>query len=227
MSVGIPFAAPCVELLNALTSLNSPPCIVFLFFPQAGKFLPGQTFDPNFHPWTDAPITPEECFEILDRHVRAEPPSFLLFHNFLAFMYAAFRDMSNYGLFKHGVIMQYEGLSELQNAFTSLLIETSKDFSQRNVGRGQQFIGDDDNPDAVPPPTSAAAPAEEDGLLPASSPALNRTTSAKDRQEAEELMEAPMLGRQDSQNLINRFESMRTWEDTEHPIVLWYKSPGR
>ncbi len=102
------------------------------------KFLPGNNFDPEYNPWIDDEITPSECFGILNRHVQVEDPSWATFYAFLSFMYAAFVGMNSYPVFNGHILAAMNGLEALKHVFTSLLIETSKDFSLRAVPRGTE-----------------------------------------------------------------------------------------
>jgi len=84
----------------------------------------------------DDDIFASECFEILNRHVQLDEPSWATFFAFLSFMYSAFVGMNSYPVFNGHILASMNGLEALKHVFTSLLIETSKDFSLRAVPRG-------------------------------------------------------------------------------------------
>ncbi len=69
---------------------------------------------------------------------------------------------------------------------------------------------------------SARALSEDDGSLPDPVP-LNRGISNEFRNA--NARAANPLERQISNNMAARFENMKTWADTDHPIVLWLSSP--
>jgi hypothetical protein len=59
-------------------------------------------------------------------------------------------------------------------------------------------------------------------------PSLVRTHSAEQRRQRDlqaQGLGIPLLEHQNSNELAERFAKMASWEDSTHPVVLWYESP--
>jgi len=93
-------------------------------------------FDEDWNVYTDADITPEACFEILSDYCAKDGhPSFGVFYNFLQYLYSGVLGVTTFYVFN----LPIEGLEELKDSFSKMLIETSKDFTLRVVPRGAQY----------------------------------------------------------------------------------------
>ena len=112
-------------------------------------------------------------------------------------------------------------MQNLKHVFIELLIETSKDFSLRNVPRGRQFID-------LLPPTIPRALVRQSSRDRHEAPPLVRSRSARWQQEVGDAMlpgAPPELVRELSDDLTERFREMRTWyvrtslsqQSTHHP----------
>ena len=203
----------------------------FLRAYEAGKFKPGATYDAEYSPWMDQNITPAECFNLLAKYTAYDGyPSFLVFHSFLQFMYSGVTGMESYPVFMPVVLQNQEGLEALKDVFTTLLIETTKDFALRAVPRGQQFGGKVKGPSvsqqleaamaADRAAVAAATLTEDDPLAP---PMLDRVSSSEYADVAARLGPTQLV-RELSNDMATRFDQMVSWEDTEHPVVLFYTS---
>jgi len=178
-----------------------------------------------------------------------DQPSYLIFHSFLSFMYTAFKGMESFPLLS-GMVVQYsQGLENLREVFTRLLIETSQDFTLRAVPRGKQYgaaSATENDRDAKNArmlrmlPAAMAAEMEVERARVAMQqaigqqqrewerPVLRREPSHRELHEHLLDNVAPILTRQLSNELAERFSAMKSWEDTEHPVVLFYTSlPGQ
>jgi hypothetical protein len=106
-----------------------------------------------------------------------------------------------------------DGLERLRHVFVALLVETSKEFALRNVPRVADAARD-----LGAAAMAAAAP------MPDVMPRLQRSASSEARERERLLLQAPALVRELSQGAaLERFSNMRSWEDSEHPIVMWYE----
>ncbi|KNC55646.1 uncharacterized protein AMSG_01915 [Thecamonas trahens ATCC 50062] len=184
----------------------------------AGKFEPGDGFDPEYNPWLDPDPTPEEAFGLLVQFcITDQRPSFLIFANFVKFMYQQFLRLTNYAVFSSAVLQSTQGLERLKHVFMSLLIETSKDFSLRSVPQVEVIgynvptpVGGDA---AVPgriafPDNDDAAPATSSSASPVGPPPANPTSPTA----------------ADAERAAARFSRMTSWETSDHPLVLFYQS---
>jgi hypothetical protein len=101
-------------------------------------------------------------------------------------------------IFAGSVLHGIEGLEHLKDVFIELLVETSKDFSLRAVPLGKQFLQDEDRRVGMHRPRAQGEPNESFAPL--------------------------SLVRSLSDDLSMRFERIKAWEDTEHPIVVFYRN---
>jgi hypothetical protein len=170
---------------------------------EAGKLRPGQTFDAEYSPYMDQDITAPECFALLNKYCAPDGfPNWLVFNSFISFMNTAFVGMMSYPVFQAAGLS--EGLETLRDVFVGLLVETSKDFSLRSVPRAANSV------------VGGAAV-----NMPPAAPRLQRSASSEIREREAELARPALVGAL-SEGIADRFAKMRSWEDTEHPIVLWY-----
>jgi hypothetical protein len=201
-------------------------------------------YSPEFCPELDGPISASECFDLLSSTCSAASgpsplPSFSIFNSFIVFTHMQFAMLSSYELMNNGILDQMEGLEKFRHVFLHLLVETSKDFSLRSVAQV---------PDIGPPPNAADATG---GLL-QDAPAVNisslqtvlldadenisaapppprrlvRQTSSELRQAtlAAEAEAPHRLVRQTSEEMVARFQTMISWEQSDHPIVSFKRS---
>jgi len=201
---------------------------------EAKKFLPGDAADAEWNPWLDKPLTPQEAFKILTQYTAPDgQASYIIFYNFLRFMYSAFMGVQQYPVFASVVLSSTPGLESLKHVFCELLIETSKDFTLRSVPRGSQYRDEEKkgprSQQTAAAPAAAAAAAHGDGgrPLPPSGPRpaqggaqggaqghqARRSShiSALAEIEQAEIHALPPLIRQLSHEMADRFAKMRTW----------------
>uniref|UniRef100_A0A7S0DVA6 Uncharacterized protein n=1 Tax=Amorphochlora amoebiformis TaxID=1561963 RepID=A0A7S0DVA6_9EUKA len=230
------------------TSLD-PVCYVthFLKAYKEQKFLPGGKFDMTWNPAKLDPLKPDECFNLLREYTtnRSQPgdePSYLIFDNFIKFMNAAFRGMDpelGYFLFTPMILEALEELKRIKHVFCNLMIETSKDFTLRAVPRGRQFGRVEKKHKPLPAPTNNQGTGRPGhdlfgnniinihslGGPPPAAPALGRQTSIELQDAAAQAGGVnPELVRQASDNLAVRFQNMMKWDDTDHPVCVWYEA---
>ena len=181
----------------------------------------------------------------------APRPSFTAFRQFAMFMNTQLQNVSSYELLDANTLaMLGGGWPFFKHAFLSLLIETGKDFSLRSVeqvacvgppppakeardpnlkpaaeggvggggaaegGPVERLAEDDFDEDDMPPPAAAA-------------PLLTRHSSSGHSEEVERVAAAAPQGitRQTTLELMARFGGMRSWESSDHPIVLFKMDP--
>ena len=133
----------------------------------------------------------------------------------------------------------FEGMEHWRSIFLHLLIETSKDFSLRSV---QQIAGVGPPADALDVSGSLFKDIQvpvlneikEDNLVagssssaaagpPTNAPKLIRSNSSELRR-ANVMASAqapPALVRMSSEEMVQRFQSMVSWEQSDHPIVIF------
>ena len=198
-----------------------------------GKFDYGtDSFVPEFSPLLDEPVTGEDCFHLIcemcsyDSPVRGPgkngPPSFLLFASFASFMSSLFKYLipehmggAGHFIFNDSTVEIYPQLKSFKKTFCKLLIEVSKDFSLRSVPRNRQFGA----AHKLARDSSGGGPPRRISVRRAGSAEVTRLR----RHTAGPPPPAPpMLVREHSLEALDRFCGMRTWEDTEHPVVLFY-----
>ena len=190
---------------------------------EKGKFKPGDNWDPDWMVFMVEDLTPEQCFDILVRYTAAEGyPSFLLFNNFCKYMSHCFQGMAGYPIFQGFVLREMEGLQAFRHVFVNLLTETCKDFALRAVpvevplgaggGGGGGAGGAGGGGGGPPPPAPMLRTLSKQRSIGLMDEGL-RVPSVPDNVE---------LVRAHSDNVAERFQHMKTWEDTEHPIALFY-----
>jgi hypothetical protein len=195
---------------------------------QSGKIqYGGASYDPSFSPWTDEPITREECFELLRSMCcktggPSSNPSWSLFHSVIVFLNMQFSAVDKYPLLQSEVLTFVQGLENFKHVFVGLLIETSIDFSLRSVPQldnigppaGSRSIGEDILDDFHLDEDLA------DLLIP---PTLQIQTSAELRRANQEVstLNPPIMIRQSSEEMVRRFQKMLSWEESDHPLVLF------
>lgn len=189
-----------------------------------------------------------EFFDILVQYCckpdsAAPLPSYSLFRNFVMFMNMQFGAVEKYPLLSSDVLSHIDGLENFKHVFLILLIATSCDFSVRSVpqvliesgGVGPSVqsavLYDDTLVDNHPPvevESELETPDLERNVSNGSSglgpPSLVRRTSSEQRRVG--LTQAqqntiPGMVRQTSEEIVNRFEHMLSWEQSEHPIVCF------
>lgn len=185
----------------------------------------GSSYDPSYSPWTDLPITKEECFELLCSKCcqpgSSSPyPSWSLFHSVIVFMNMQFSALEKYPLLQNEVLTFVQGLENFKHVFIDLLVETSIEFSLRSVPQldkvgpppGCTLIVDEDIDDGKIMELSELPPA----------PLLRLETSSELRRVQElSLLDPPIIVRQSSEEVVRRFQKMISWEESDHPIVLF------
>jgi energy-coupling factor transporter ATP-binding protein EcfA2 len=191
---------------------------------KEGKFLPPADANnyEDYNPYLDRDIGNEEAFNLLSEYCADNEGvcSYNSFHSFLSFMYTAFNGLNNYPIFSGVVLATTPGLENLKDSFTSLLIETSRDFTLRSVPRDNQY----------------GYKARKNIQVKRNDKAKNQQPNARltlQRIPSTELREAelsfppvnsPLLLRELSDDLVDRMNSMRSWSDSTHPICLFYMS---
>jgi energy-coupling factor transporter ATP-binding protein EcfA2 len=224
------------------TKISCPEYIEMVFVCKFLRAVAANIFAANqtqFDPYTDAPITPADCFQILSQYAGTVDTQYSwgTFHTFLAFMYPGFTNFHSYGVF---TTCHFDpDMEGLKAKFADFLIKTSKDFSMRSVPRGNQhgsmdkkYIGDEAYEAAAVADAADGAAADDDDDMDMPAPiGLRRQRSNMD-QETREAVEAaamnnPGLGEAQTNELANRFEQIAKWDQKEHPVVVWYESKGK
>eukprot|EP00466_Bigelowiella_natans_P005501 jgi/Bigna1/142949/aug1.74_g17657 len=174
------------------------------------KFIKSATWEQDklWNPRTCGAIEPAEAFELLRSFTenKTQPndaPSFSIFNNFVRYMKDAFFGMDpefGYSLTQPHVYEFLEGLHGLRNAMADMLIATSKDFSMRAVPREWQY-------------GAVGRKKLKKGKVkgPADSAAEDEKGDAESKNGNPDLM-------------ASRFENMTKWDETDHPICLWFPS---
>jgi hypothetical protein len=186
----------------------------------------GASYDQNFTPWEDRPITKEECFELLSSMCckpggSSPNPSWSLFHSVIMFMNMQFLGVEKYTLFR-GVLDAVAGLENFKHVFVGLLVETSIDFSLRSVPQ-LDVVGPLLDSRVIGEETLQDLPLDDElpDLPPA--PVFQLQTSSELRRATQELnaLNPPGMVRQTSEEVVRRFQKMLSWEESEHPVVLF------
>ncbi len=198
---------------------------------------------PDFSPYMDREIEADECFELLSRYCCAREgpspyPSWSQFANFISFLHLQLVSFASHDLLNNGILETMEGLETFRTVFLSLLVETTKDFSLRSVPQ-LAVVGPSADAydtagcfDSITQATESfiistlkEGSADEDMLSMPPPPLikLQRQTSSELRN-ALQRMESrapPTLVRQTSEEMVARFQSMLSWEQSDHPIVTF------
>ena len=192
-----------------------------------------------------------EYFDILVQYCckpdsAAPLPSFSLFRNFIMFMNMQFGAVEKYSLLSSDVLAHIDGLQNFKHIFLTLLISTSCDFSVRSVPQvlldaggvgpsveAQVLYEDTENStpnqgvgvmnleELPPPPLDRRGSNDSLSLGP---PPMVRRTSSEERRAAVaqgQQNAIPGMVRQTSEEIVNRFQHMLSWEQSEHPIVCF------
>lgn len=194
---------------------------------KAGKLQHGgANYLADYSPWSDDQITEKECFDLLITACckvdgPSPRPSWSIFRSFIVFMNMQFSSLEKYPLFQGGVLTYIQGLENFKSVFVRLLIETSTDFSLRSVpqiecvgplGGSKSLSGEDLNDMVV-------SDVVDDLPMP---PMLRGVSSELRRAEQEVTsLSPPVMVRQTSEELANRFRNMISWEESDHPIVVF------
>eukprot|EP00954_Amorphochlora_amoebiformis_P017819 1321765-Amorphochlora_amoeboformis.AAC.1 len=101
-----------------------------------------------------------------------------------------------------------EDLAGLRNAMADMLIATSKDFAMRAVPREWQY----------------GAVGRKD--LKKEEEKKKENVDAKEGEEAKEDVKE-IKEEENPDEMAMRFENMTRWDDTDHPVCLWYPPPDR
>lgn len=183
------------------------------------------SYNQEFSPlYSDEPISPSDCFALLKEVCcSASGPSpqasWSLFHSFITFMYNNFRGMETYGLFVGGVSDSLEGLQTLRYKFARLLVETGKDFSLRSVHQLMDVGITADEYKLEHRTSSNNEPGGDLFRSPSTGPLeLRREKSSEVRRAEEEAASRAPLVRHSSDEMVDRFHGMKSWEDSDHPI---------
>ena len=194
----------------------------------------------DYDPFEDAEeIDGPKIFELLCEYTAGKDddpdpviPTFNTMMSFVRFMFPMMQKTCQWPIMS----WQLEDLAALwqhnfKHSFVKMLIATSKDFSTRSVPQGDQTRAevtedgqeDDDDDDDAPLARQKSGSA---GSLARASSARSDETHAM-QEGALDGGAAPLvrLRRQDSREGANRFQSMTSWENSDHPVAVWLMSP--
>eukprot|EP01052_Picozoa_sp_SAG31_P002290 SAG31_NODE_80_length_27188_cov_42.623869_5_plen_2141_part_00 len=174
----------------------------------------------------DTDITAEDCFDLLLQYTEIpenEHPNFIIFASFVNFMYDMLHPCTEWELINSAANSAFTE-SMFKHSFVRLLIATSKDFSTRSVAQGNQTRKMDDDTDE-----GASLVKTASGRMRL---AQQRSSQDRDVTHAMEMgaidggpAPAERLTRQDSAHAAARFDSMTSWENSDHPVAVWYTGP--
>ena len=151
----------------------------------------------------DTDITLPECFELLREYTvgqaeDAELSSFTTLSNFVQFMYPSFKSLTEWPLINEAVNQDFTN-HQFKDSFVKMLIATAKDFSTRSVPAGDQRCTDNGD--------------EDDGAPMQRTPSGNDVLARSNSDGG--------LRRQNSLQNAHRFDSMISWEQSDHPVAVW------
>ena len=179
----------------------------------------------------DGDIEPEECFDLLIKYsgiAEDETPNFAVFVNFVTFLYPMFKYVTEWALINSPVNQAFTQ-SNFKHSFVRLLIATARDFASRSVPQVNQVRLLD-----------AGTAGRALNRTPSGRPMVGRSMSGEDpstedylgASEANHVMRegsldggpppAQPLRPQDAREAANRFQSMISWENSDHPVAVWY-----
>lgn len=194
------------------------------------------TLNADFSPYTAEDLSPAECFTILKDqccHDGGPSPrmSWSIVNAFVTFMYRQFSMLEEYPLLQGAVLAGSQGLENFKEVFLRLLVETSRDFALRSVPQAPCVGPERDAADIADGkratdglPAEGAVDAGDDGDGPPDGPSLGRQSSSVSLQEAAHragVAAPPSLVRQNSAELARRFQAMLSWEQSDHPVVVF------
>ena len=194
----------------------------------------------DYDPLEDAEeIDGPKVFELLREYTAGNEdtdamlPSFNTMMSFVRFMFPMMQKTCQWSIMS----WQLEDLAPLwqhnfKHSFVKMLIATSKDFSTRSVAQGDQTRaeviddGQGDEDDGAPLARQKSGSAGSAGNLARTSSARSDETHAM-QEGALDGGAAPLvrLRREDSREGANRFKSMTSWENSDHPVAVWQMSP--
>jgi energy-coupling factor transporter ATP-binding protein EcfA2 len=178
----------------------------------------------DYDPFQDSvEMGPIEIFEILLEYCELKgPPSWNNVCAFVHFMWPMMQMTVRWPIMQ----WQLEDLAPIwqnnfKHSFVHLLIATSKDFSTRSVPPGDQTrqvdgAADDDGGGLLRTTSSGGTAAR-----------LATTGSKQVRDETLEQTESDehLRALQNPAEAANRFESMISWENSDHPVAVWLMAP--
>jgi hypothetical protein len=135
-----------------------------------------------------------------------------------------FTNIERYPLLQNEVLTTIDGLQNFKHVFVDLLLETSKDFSLRSVSQAASvgpMIGSLTVGGTIELDDIAILPVDDLDLPPP--PSLVMQTSSELRRVTQEasVLSTPAMVRQTSEEVVQRFANMISWEESEHPIVAF------
>jgi MoxR-like ATPase len=184
----------------------------------------GETFKLDYDPFQDEEaITSTDCFDLLIEFAGIEDtPSFNILSSFVRFMFPMLQMTVRWQIMN----WQLEDLApiwhnDFKHSFVHLLIATSKDFSTRSVPQGDQRRLEVEDQEEDTGAELARTKSGSGGLARQGSAARDATHALQ--QGAVDGGAAPLvaLRRVDSREGANRFDSMTSWENSDHPIAVW------
>ena len=159
--------------------------------------------DPPAAAAADTDITLPECFELLREYIAQnegeELNSFTTLSNFVQFMHPSFKSLTEWPLINDQVNQEFTN-HQFKDSFVKMLIATAKDFSTRSVAAGAQAPTESDVDDGAP---------------------MQRTPSGNVILTRQGSDVGAALQRQQSAENVHRFDSMISWEQSDHPVAVW------
>ena len=195
-----------------------------------------ENYNLTYDPFTDTEdMRGPEIFKLLTEYTAREDedevvPTFNIMLSFVRFMYPMMQKTCQWEIMS----WQLDDLAPLwqynfKHSFVKLLIATSKDFSMRSVAQGDQTRTEaleEEELDDIPLARQNSGSGGSGGSLTRASSARSDEMQAM-QAGALDGGAAPLvrLRRQDSREGANRFKSMTSWENSDHPIAVWLMSP--
>jgi hypothetical protein len=168
------------------------------------------------------------CFELLRLYSALDDddvPNYAMLATFASFMYPQLRRVTEWPLISVAALEQYTH-NMFKQSFIKMLIASARDFTGRSVPQANQLRSS----------TNETGDDEAVRTISGGRGALGRTLSGKatvandDDGAAHDLEngafdggEVPIrvLTREDANEMAARFESMLSWENSDHPVAVW------
>ena len=190
----------------------------------------------------DSDITPEECFALLIEYGSSDAAdnaaaggivlhNFATLRSFVRFVYPMFRSITEWPMINTAALGGEFIQNHFKQSFMRMLLATARDFTGRSVPQGNQLRLEQDQIGWVPPGNRGPARVASGGGGGRIGRALSGSQEAASDTDAHHVMRqgsldggpppADPLTAEDAQDIADRFASMISWENSEHPIAVW------
>jgi hypothetical protein len=181
----------------------------------------------------DTDITTEECFNVLVQFgtiAEGDLPNFGTLMSFVKFMFPQLRAVTEWPMINSPALGEGFIRNNFKQSFIRMLLATARDFTGRSVPQGNQVrLEADGNAFVVGGRYRPARQGSDGGRI---ARALSASASAED--ETDDALHirrqgsldggpppAVPLTAADAADVAARFQSMISWENSEHPVAVW------